>query len=91
MCRWPCPDRSCRVIRVNEPLFLPREGCPGWLGRYQVSQTDAEWDRPGYSGLGIVWDPGVGPARLGMVLMTLGTFLAFLARIRRRRREEEGA
>lgn len=81
------------VIRVNAPLAAAPTALPAWLLGYQFNQSDAKAHiDPDYSGIQVIWDPGVSLVRLGLVLAALGTFLVFLVLpIRRgfRRGEEE--
>ena len=43
-----------------------------------MSQTDARAGEPWYTGIGVVFDPGVGLVRWGLILCALGTILVFL-------------
>lgn len=60
-----------REIRVNN-YFKHR----GW----RFFQTNAEPTMPTYSGIGVVYDPGIPIVITGMTVIILGTFLAFVVR-----------
>ena len=60
-----------REIRVNDYFT--------WKG-YRLFQTDATADLPNYSGIGVVYDPGIPIVLLGMYTIIAGTILAFLVR-----------
>ena len=64
------PERD-REVRVND--YLHYEG-------YRFFQTNAIAELPTYSGIGVVYDPGIPVVLLGMYLTIAGTVLAFLIR-----------
>jgi len=67
--KWvPRPDATT-TIRVNDYAF--------YRG-YRFFQTDANAKFPGYSGVGVVFDPGIEWAMGGMWLIVLGVAYAFL-------------
>jgi hypothetical protein len=75
-----------REVRVNDYLYY--EG-------YRFFQTNAIPELPTYSGIGVVYDPGIPVVLLGMYLTIVGTALAFVIRPivegRRARRSEAAA
>ena len=60
-----------REIRVNDYFKY---------GGYRFFQTDAKAQMPTYSGIGVVYDPGIPIVLLGMYTIIAGTILAFLVR-----------
>lgn len=64
-----------REIRVNDYFSY---------GGYRFFQTNADPKRPRYSGIGVVYDPGIEIVLVGMYTIILGTVLAFLVRPIRR-------
>lgn len=60
-----------REIRVNDYFKY---------GGYRFFQTNAKAEDPRYSGIGVVYDPGIPIVLLGMYTIILGTVLAFLVR-----------
>lgn len=64
------PERD-REIRVND--YFKYKG-------YRFFQTDANPKFPTYSGIGVVFDPGIPVVLTGMYTIILGTVLAFLVR-----------
>lgn len=58
-------------IRVNEYLKY---------GGWRFFQTNHDPNDPFYSGIGLVFDPGIPMVSLGMALVILGTFYAFLVK-----------
>ena len=60
-----------REIRVNDYFT--------WKG-YRFFQTNAIPEMPTYSGIGVVYDPGIETVLVGMYTIILGTVLAFLVR-----------
>jgi len=60
-----------REIRVND--YLHFEG-------YRFFQTNAIPELPTYSGIGVVYDPGIPVVLMGMYLTILGTAIAFILR-----------
>lgn len=69
-----------REIRVNDYFY--------YRG-YRMFQTNANDQLPGYSGIGIVYDPGIPLAMAGMYIVIAGAVFAFLVRpvvLARRRR-----
>ncbi|MBI5362969.1 MAG: hypothetical protein HZA53_07300 [Planctomycetes bacterium] len=60
-----------REIRVNDYFF--------YRG-YRFFQTNADAQRPKYSGIGVVFDPGIPIVLYGMYTIIVGTILAFLLR-----------
>lgn len=77
-----------REIRVND--YFHYQG-------YRFFQTDAKAEEPTYSGIGVVYDPGIPYVLYGMYTIIVGTILAFLVkpaverRARARRAATEGA
>lgn len=71
-------------IRVNDYFY--------WKG-YRFFQTNADPDFPTYSGIGVVYDPGIPVVLAGMYTIIAGTVLAFIVRpiVRARRRKERAA
>lgn len=60
-----------REIRVNDYFEY---------GGYRFFQTNAKAEDPSYSGIGVVYDPGIPVVLAGMYTIILGTVLAFLVR-----------
>lgn len=60
-----------REVRVNDYLYY--EG-------YRFFQTNAIPELPTYSGIGVVYDPGIPVVLMGMYLTIVGTALAFVIR-----------
>jgi hypothetical protein len=60
-----------REIRVNDYF--------AWKG-YSFFQTNANAAEPNYSGIGVVYDPGIPVVITGMWTIILGAFLAFIVR-----------
>ncbi len=67
----PLGSERAREIRVNDYLY--------YRG-YRLFQTDANVDLPDYSGIGVVFDPGIPLVLTGMYTIIAGTVLAFLVR-----------
>ncbi len=70
-----------REIRVND--YFQHRG-------YRFFQTNADPAKPTYSGIGVVYDPGLPVVLAGMYTIIAGTVLAFLVRpivLARRRKE----
>lgn len=82
----PLGPESAREIRVNDYFQY---------GGYRFFQTNAEPQEPTYSGIGVVYDPGIPTVLAGMYIIILGTVLAFLVRpivlARRKSRALQGA
>ena len=64
------PERE-REIRVND--YFHFEG-------YRFFQTNAVPELPTYSGIGVVYDPGITTVLVGMYLTIFGAILAFIVR-----------
>ena len=64
-------DERAREIRVND-YFM-------WRG-YRFFQTNADPRNPRYSGIGVVYDPGIPIVLLGMYLTIAGAIVAFILR-----------
>jgi hypothetical protein len=64
-------DEWEREIRVNDYLY--------YRG-YRFFQTNAEPEFPTYSGIGVVYDPGIPVVLFGMYTIIVGTLLAFIVR-----------
>ena len=64
------PERN-REIRVNDYLYY--EG-------YRFFQTNAIPELPTYSGVGVVYDPGIPVVLMGMYLTIVGAAIAFIVR-----------
>ncbi len=79
-----CGTPKEREIRVND--YFTYKG-------YRFFQTNANANDPEYSGIGVVYDPGIEIVLLGMYTIIAGTVLAFLVRpiVRARRRAEASA
>ena len=60
-----------REIRVNDYFK--------WKG-YRFFQTNADANFPTYSGIGVVYDPGIPVVLVGMYTIIAGTILAFIVR-----------
>ena len=58
-----------REIRVND--YFQHRG-------YRFFQTNADPSYPTYSGIGVVYDPGIPLVIFGMYTIIVGTVLAFL-------------
>ena len=73
-----------REIRVND--YFTHEG-------YRFFQTNANPADPFYSGIGVVYDPGIEIVLLGMYTIIAGTVLAFTVRpiVKAQRRNEVSA
>lgn len=71
-----------REIRVNDYLYF--EG-------YRFFQTNAIPEIPTYSGVGVVYDPGIELVILGMYTIIAGTAIAFLVRPLVKNRRGESA
>lgn len=72
--RWQPVDLGSeaeREIRVND--YFEYKG-------YKFFQTDARPELPNYSGIGVVYDPGISIVLLGMYTIIAGTIVAFLLR-----------
>ena len=71
-------------IRVNDYFY--------WAG-YRFFQTNADPDFPTYSGIGVVFDPGIPFVLTGMYVIIAGTILAFIVRpiVRARKKKEQAA
>ncbi|MBL8801683.1 MAG: hypothetical protein JNN27_06795 [Planctomycetes bacterium] len=67
----PLGPESAREIRVND--YFKYKG-------YRFFQTNADPENPTYSGIGVVYDPGIPVVLAGMYTIILGTFLAFIVR-----------
>ncbi len=67
----PPGSEQDREIRVNDYFK--------WKG-YRFFQTNASADLPNYSGIGVVYDPGIPLVLLGMYTIIAGTVIAFLIR-----------
>src|SRR5262249_1923821 len=64
------PERN-REIRVNDYLYY--EG-------YRFFQTNAIPELPTYSGIGVVYDPGIPVVLMGMYLTIVGAAIVFIVR-----------
>ncbi len=71
-----------REIRVNDYFE--------WKG-YKFFQTNANAAEPNYSGIGVVYDPGIPVVVTGMWTIILGAFLAFIVRPIVKGRREKAA
>ena len=60
-----------REIRVND--YFTEAG-------FRFFQTNAIPEIPTYSGIGVVYDPGIEPVLFGMYTIILGTVLAYILR-----------
>ncbi len=67
----PIGPESAREIRVND--YFKYKG-------YRFFQTDARADQPTYSGVGVVYDPGIPIVLAGMYTIIAGMVVAFLVR-----------
>lgn len=67
----PLGSERQREIRVNE--YFQYKG-------YRFFQTNADPQKPNYSGIGVVYDPGIPVVLAGMYTIILGTLLAFIVR-----------
>jgi hypothetical protein len=79
-----CGTPKEREIRVNE--YFKYKG-------YRFFQTNANPKEPTYSGIGVVYDPGIEIVLLGMYTIIAGTVLAFTVRpiVRAKRRAKVNA
>jgi hypothetical protein len=78
-------SERAREIRVND--YLTHAG-------YRFFQTNAIPEIPTYSGIGVVFDPGIPTVLAGMYTIILGTVLAFIVRpivLARRKKKKAGA
>lgn len=66
-----CGTEKQREIRVNDYFRF---------GGYRFFQTNASPAEPNYSGIGVVYDPGIPVVLAGMYTIIAGTFLAFSVR-----------
>ncbi len=80
--RVPLGPKKNREIRVND--YFRYRG-------YRFFQTNANAEFPTYSGIGVVWDPGIEIVLLGMYTIIAGTVLAFIVRPIVRSREKKAA
>ena len=64
-------DERAREIRVNDYFK--------WRG-YRFFQTNADPRNPRYSGIGVVYDPGIPIVLIGMYLTIFGAVVAFVLR-----------
>jgi hypothetical protein len=64
------PERN-REIRVNDYLYY---------GGYRFFQTNAIPELPTYSGIGVVYDPGIPVVLMGMYLTIVGAAIVFIVR-----------
>ncbi len=64
------PERD-REIRVNDYFYY---------GGYRFFQTNAIPELPTYSGIGVVYDPGIPVVLMGMYLTIVGAAIAFVIR-----------
>ncbi len=67
----PLGPEKAREIRVND--YFQYKG-------YRFFQTNADPQNPTYSGIGVVYDPGIPAVLAGMYTIILGTLLAFIVR-----------
>ena len=67
----PLGPEQDREVRVNDYFYY--EG-------YRFFQTNAIPELPTYSGIGVVYDPGIPVVLMGMYLTIVGTALAFVIR-----------
>ncbi len=67
----PLGSDADREVRVNDYFYY--EG-------YRFFQTNAIPELPTYSGIGVVYDPGIPVVLMGMYLTIVGTALAFVIR-----------
>ncbi|HVS11564.1 MAG TPA: hypothetical protein VMS76_16970 [Planctomycetota bacterium] len=77
----PLGPEKAREIRVND--YFQYRG-------YRFFQTNATPEDPDYSGIGVVYDPGIPIVLAGMYTIIAGTLLAFIVRpivLARRRKE----
>lgn len=61
--------RDSQTIRVNDYAYY---------GGYRFFQTDANTQLPGYSGVGVVYDPGIESVIIGMWAIVAGVAYAFI-------------
>ena len=66
-----------REIRVNDYFSY---GSTFSTGTYRFFQTNADARRPTYSGIGVVYDPGIPIVLFGMYTVIAGAVIAFLIR-----------
>jgi len=67
-----------REIRVNDYFHFKTSWLPGT--GYRFFQTNADPTMPSYSGVGVVYDPGIPIVMLGMYVVIAATAAAFLLR-----------
>jgi hypothetical protein len=67
-----------REIRVNDYFHFKTSWLPGT--GYRFFQTNADPTMPNYSGVGVVYDPGIPIVMLGMWVVIAATAAAFLVR-----------
>ena len=67
----PLGTERAREIRVNDYFYYKG---------YRFFQTDANAQRPTYSGIGVVYDPGIPFVLWGMYATIVGASIAFLVR-----------
>jgi len=77
----PLGPEQAREIRVND--YLTYKG-------YRFFQTNAIPDIPTYSGVGVVYDPGIEPVLVGMYTVIAGASIAFLLRPMVKERRKRG-
>ncbi|MFN0206069.1 MAG: hypothetical protein ACKVS6_07110 [Planctomycetota bacterium] len=63
--------RSTQMIRVNDYAYY---------NGYRFFQTDAKTEFPGYSGIGIVYDPGIEGVLIGLWSVVIGVAFVFLVK-----------
>ncbi len=80
----PLGSEAEREIRVNDYFFYKG---------YRFFQTNAIPEEPKYSGIGVVYDPGIPIVLFGMYTVIAGTVIAFLIRpvVLARREAKKGA
>ena len=79
----PLGSEKEREIRVNDYFYYKG---------FRFFQTNARPDAPDYSGIGVVYDPGIPFVLVGMYTVIAGTSIAFLLRpIVKGRRRRDGA
>ena len=67
----PLGSEQAREIRVND--YFKYKG-------YRFFQTDARAEDPSYSGIGVVYDPGIPLVLIGMYTIIAGAVIAFLVK-----------
>ncbi|MEY2807037.1 MAG: hypothetical protein RIR65_1454 [Planctomycetota bacterium] len=83
LARIDAGDEREREIRVNDYFH--------WKG-YRFFQTNADPRNPRYSGIGVVYDPGIPIVLLGMYLTIFGAVIVFIMRpIMAARREDRAS